>query len=58
MEIEIKLAYNYVKEIKELFSEYTNMLVENDQNFKVKITSGSERMLYSLLPSCGCLPSS
>ena len=34
MEIEIKLAYDYVKEIKELFSEYTNMLVKNDQNSK------------------------
>lgn len=34
MGIEIKLAYDYSNEIKELFSEYTNMLVENDPNFK------------------------
>ena len=33
MEIEIKLAYDYNKEIKELFLEYTEMLVKNDLNF-------------------------
>lgn len=33
MGIEIKLAYDYNKEIKELFLEYTEMLVKNDLNF-------------------------
>lgn len=33
METEIKLAYDNSKEIKELFLEYTEMLVENDSNF-------------------------
>ncbi|MBV4431132.1 GNAT family N-acetyltransferase [Clostridium tyrobutyricum] len=33
MEIEIKLAYDNNKEIKELFSEYTKMLIKNDSNF-------------------------
>lgn len=33
MEIEIKLAYDNNKEIKELFLEYTKMLVKNDMNF-------------------------
>jgi GNAT superfamily N-acetyltransferase len=31
--MEIVLAYSYSNEIRELFSEYTNMLVENDPNF-------------------------
>lgn len=34
MAIEIKLAYDNSKEIKELFLEYTNMLVENDKDFE------------------------
>lgn len=34
MEIEIKLAYENNREIKELFLEYTEMLVENDSNFE------------------------
>jgi N-acetylglutamate synthase and related acetyltransferases len=34
MEMEIKLAYENNKEIKELFLEYTEMLVKNDENFK------------------------
>lgn len=33
MEIEIKLAYDSIDEIKELFLEYTEMLVENDPDF-------------------------
>lgn len=33
MEMEIKLAYQNNREIKELFLEYTEMLVENDANF-------------------------
>jgi GNAT superfamily N-acetyltransferase len=33
MEIEIKLAYDSDHEIKELFLEYTEMLVENDPGF-------------------------
>jgi ribosomal protein S18 acetylase RimI-like enzyme len=33
MEIEIKLAYDNNREIKELFLEYTEMLVKNDSNF-------------------------
>ena len=33
MGIEIKLAYDSNREIKELFSEYIEMLVKNDQNF-------------------------
>ena len=32
--IELKLAYNYKEEVKELFTEYTNMLVENAPKFK------------------------
>lgn len=31
--MEIVLAYSYSNEIRELFLEYTNMLVENDPNF-------------------------
>jgi ribosomal protein S18 acetylase RimI-like enzyme len=34
MSIEIKLAYDNSKEIKELFLEYTKMLVENDKDFE------------------------
>ncbi|WP_415471286.1 GNAT family N-acetyltransferase [Clostridium saccharoperbutylacetonicum] len=33
MKIEIKLAYDNSREIKELFLEYTEMLVKNDLNF-------------------------
>lgn len=33
METEVKLAYENNKEIKELFLEYTEMLVKNDHNF-------------------------
>ncbi len=33
MKIEIKLAYDNDREIKELFLEYTEMLVKNDPNF-------------------------
>lgn len=33
MEMEIKLAYENNREIKELFLEYTEMLVKNDSNF-------------------------
>lgn len=33
MKIKIKLAYDYNEEIKELFLEYTDMLVKNDANF-------------------------
>jgi ribosomal protein S18 acetylase RimI-like enzyme len=33
MEMEIKLGYEDSREIKELFLEYTEMLVENDGNF-------------------------
>lgn len=33
MEMEIKLAYENNREIKELFLEYTEMLVKNDANF-------------------------
>ena len=32
--LELKQAYNYKKEVKELFTEYTNMLIENDPKFK------------------------
>lgn len=34
MRMEIKLAYDYGEEIKKLFLEYANMLVENDPEFK------------------------
>lgn len=33
MEIEIKYAYDDLEEIKKLFLEYTDMLVNNDSNF-------------------------
>lgn len=33
MQIEIKIAYENNREIKELFLEYTEMLVKNDANF-------------------------
>jgi len=33
MEMEIKLAYENNSDIKELFLEYTEMLVKNDSNF-------------------------
>lgn len=33
MSIEIKFAYGEDEKIKELFEEYTNMLVESDKNF-------------------------
>ncbi len=33
METEVKLAYENNKKIKELFLEYTEMLVKNDHNF-------------------------
>ena len=34
MELEIKEGYKYKKEIKELFTEYTNTLIEGDNTFK------------------------
>jgi len=34
METEIKLAYDNNREIKELFLEYTEMLLKNDLNFE------------------------
>lgn len=34
MELEIKEGYKYKKEIKELFTEYTNTLIEGDNSFK------------------------
>lgn len=34
MNIRIEEGYLYKEEIKELFREYTNMLVENDEEFK------------------------
>lgn len=33
MEAEIILAYDYNKEVKELFLEYTDLLIENDPDF-------------------------
>lgn len=33
MEIEIKLAYSYSDEIRKLFLEYTDMLIQNDPDF-------------------------
>lgn len=33
MPVEIKLAYSEIEEVKKLFEEYTNMLVETDENF-------------------------
>lgn len=33
MKTEITVAYNNISEIKELFLEYTHMLVENDPDF-------------------------
>ena len=32
--IEFKLAYDYPKEVEELFSEYTKMLIDGDEKFK------------------------
>ena len=32
--IELKLAYDYKKEVEELFSEYTKMLIDGDETFK------------------------
>lgn len=34
MSIELKQAYNYKEEVRVLFSEYTNMLIEGDSSFK------------------------
>ena len=34
MSLEIVQAYNLKKEIKELFTEYTNLLIEGDSTFK------------------------
>ena len=34
LNIRIEEGYLYKEEIKELFREYTNMLVENDEEFK------------------------
>ena len=33
MFIELKLAYDYKEEVKELFEEYTNMLIKSDKKF-------------------------
>ena len=33
MSIELKLAYDYKEEVKELFEEYTNILIESDKEF-------------------------
>jgi ribosomal protein S18 acetylase RimI-like enzyme len=33
MKTEIKLAYDNIRDVKELFLEYTEMLVKNDHNF-------------------------
>lgn len=32
--VEFKLAYDYQKQVEELFSEYTKMLIDGDENFK------------------------
>lgn len=34
MELEIKEGYEYKEEIKELFTEYTNLVIEGDSTFK------------------------
>ena len=34
MSIELKQAYDYKEEVKALFSEYTDMLIEGDSSFK------------------------
>lgn len=35
MSIEIRLAYNEIEKVQELFDEYTKMLVESNSDFKV-----------------------
>ncbi len=34
MKIQLVLAYDHLEEVKELFSEYTDMLIEGDSTFK------------------------
>lgn len=38
MKIEIVPAYGHTQEIKELFTEYTDMLIENDDSFREYLT--------------------
>ena len=38
MDLKIKEGYNYKNQIKELFEEYTNLLIENDSTFKDYLT--------------------
>ena len=38
MPLEIKDTYNYKQDIKELFTEYTNALIEGDNTFKEYLT--------------------
>ena len=54
METEIKLAYDNNREIKELFMEYTEMLVKNDLNIgkyleKQNYDSEIEHMDYQMV---------
>lgn len=48
MELEIKLAYDQMQDISELFTEYTNMLIEGDDSIKeyLKIQNYDEELTH------------
>ena len=47
-EIELKLGYDHIDEIKELFMEYTNMLIDGDPKFKqyLEIQNYDDELLH------------
>lgn len=48
MELEIKLAYDYVQDISVLFTEYTNMLIEGDDSIReyLKIQNYDDELMH------------
>lgn len=38
MDIKLVLAYEYKEEVKELFTEYTDMLIKGDSSFQEYLT--------------------
>jgi len=48
MELEIKLAYDQAQDISELFTEYTNMLIEGDDSIReyLKIQNYNDELLH------------
>lgn len=48
MKLEIKLAYNLLEDVNQLFTEYTNMLLQEDSSFKeyLKIQNYDEELKH------------